>query len=89
MTATTGHLANLNGTRAHEDLPHSCGRCDNRWAGANTSHCGACHLTFSAVGSFDKHRNAGRCNKAADVGLVLVDGRAYDCWGTRGESADQ
>ncbi len=25
-------------------------------------HCGSCHLTFSGIGNFDKHRKNGKCN---------------------------
>lgn len=87
-TAPSTMLANLTGTRAFEDLPHSC-RCGARWAGSNTTHCGACHaFTFTGVGAFDAHRKNGRCNPPADVGLVLIPGRAYEVWGTRAVDAD-
>jgi len=36
----------------------TCGGCDAEWTGANTSHCSACHLTFSGPTLFDKHRQA-------------------------------
>lgn len=81
-TPAADFRANLTGTRAFEDLPHRC-RCNARWAGSNTCHCGACHLTFSSVGTFDKHRVGGKCNSPSDVGLVLIPGRAYEVWGTR------
>lgn len=76
------------GRRAYEDLPHSCGRCTNRWSGLNTCHCGGangCHRTFTGVGHFDRHRRDGRCVDPATIGLHLVDGRAYEAWGTGGE----
>jgi hypothetical protein len=68
------------GTRSPDTLPHSC-RCGTRWAGSNTAHCGACHDTFSGVSTFDRHRRDGRCIAPYHVGLSLLDGRAYDCWG--------
>ena len=88
-TPTIDHRANLTGTRSFEDLPHAC-RCGARWAGSRTCHCAAagCHLTFTSVGSFDAHRKGGRCNPPADVGLVLIPGRAYEVWGTRAVDAD-
>ena len=27
---------------------HGCARCTARWTGHNTSHCGACHETFTS-----------------------------------------
>ncbi|GGM53515.1 hypothetical protein ACFFX1_54855 [Dactylosporangium sucinum] len=92
MTSTApSPIANFTGTRAFEDLPHSC-RCSVRWAGSRTCHCAVagCHLTFTSVGAFDAHRKGGRCNPPAEVGLVLIPGRAYEVWGTRaaeGEAA--
>lgn len=67
-------------TRAYQDLPHTC-RCGARWSGSNTCHAACCHLTFSGVESFDIHRRGGDCKPPASVGLQLVDGRAYECWG--------
>ena len=32
---------------------HNCG---SNWTGRNRSHCGACHITFGGVASFDRHR---------------------------------
>jgi hypothetical protein len=68
-------------------LPHHCGKCDNRWHGYNTAHCGACHQTFTAVTAFDKHRTGShsrgtrRCLPPAEAGLVLSS-RSYPCWTT-------
>lgn len=31
-------------------------RCGAGWTGRNRSHCGACHVTFGGVASFDRHR---------------------------------
>jgi hypothetical protein len=58
-----------------------CGRCPARWGGANTSHCAACHETFSTVANFDRHRLGGACLPPADRGLVL-NSRGY--WGQPG-----
>lgn len=52
-------------------LPHSCGRCGVRWAGVRISHCGACHLTFASVNSFDTHRKGGICNDPPTVGMRI------------------
>ncbi len=30
--------------------------CGTGWTGLSVCHCAACHLTFTAVGSFDEHR---------------------------------
>ena len=67
-------------------LPHACGRCEARWAGSLTCHCPTCHLTFTGVTHFDKHRKDGQCRKPADIGLVLMTNRPYEAWGTREES---
>lgn len=68
------------GTREYADLPHS-DKCGARWSGSNTCHCGTCHGTFSGVEAFDHHRKSGTCRDPRDVGLTLVAGRAYECWG--------
>lgn len=66
-------------------LPHHCAKCTGRWNGFNTAHCSACHLTFTGVTAFDKHRAGNHsvrryCLSPEEVGLVLT-GRAYPCWG--------
>lgn len=63
-----------------ERLPHTC-RCGARWAGSRTAHCASCHETFSGVTPFDAHRRGGECRTPGDVGLSLLPGRAYRCWG--------
>lgn len=68
------------GTRAYQDLPFTC-RCGARWSGNNTCHAACCHRTFSGVEAFDHHRRGGVCKHPTDVGLTLVAGRAYECWG--------
>jgi hypothetical protein len=68
------------GSRMYSDLPHSC-RCGDRWAGSQTCHCPTCHRTFSGVTHFDRHRRAGECLDPAGIGLSLIEGRAYECWG--------
>lgn len=74
------HMRAARGTADPDLLPHghSCGA---RWSGANTSHCGACHRTFSSVGTFDRHRRGGACLDPAGVGMSLLTGRAYEVWG--------
>lgn len=78
----------LAGTRANADLPHSC-RCGLRWSGSLTSHCGACHTTFTGVSTFDQHRVNGQCSEPERVGLAMVGGRAYDCWGNATDEAQR
>lgn len=65
-------------------LPHSCGGCINRWAGASTAHCGGsrgCHVTFSSPSSFDRHRRTGQCLAPTDASLVPLDRAGYIVWG--------
>jgi hypothetical protein len=66
------------------NLPHSC-RCGTRWTGSTTSHCGTCHTTFNGVRTFDIHRRGGTCKPPSDVGMSVVPGRSYECWGYPGE----
>jgi hypothetical protein len=79
QAAVAGRLA---GTRSAADLPHNC-HCGARWSGSTTCHCGqgGCHLTFSSVGAFSRHRRDGKCLDPQAAGLVPVAGRAFDCWG--------
>lgn len=35
----------------------NCGGCGASWFGTTICHCGSCHLTFSGIGLFDKHRS--------------------------------
>jgi hypothetical protein len=69
---------------AFEALPYGCD-CGARWAGMKTSHCPACHSTFSTVAAFDKHRagshadDSRHCADPATAGLVAA-GRRYQCW---------
>ena len=39
----------------------ACAVCGTEWTGTRICHCGTCHLTFTAVGSFDAHRSRGHC----------------------------
>ena len=61
-------------------LPHSCAQ-GHRWAGSLTCHCSVCHRSFSGVKHFDRHRRGGVCLDPAEIGLSLLVGRAFDCWG--------
>ena len=50
-------------------------RCGSRWTGFNRSHCGACHITFGGVASFDRHRQVGsrmgkKCHSPESLGLI-------------------
>jgi hypothetical protein len=71
-----------NGTADRSTLPHSCGGCDSRWSGGLTCHCGSCHNSFGGVSNFDRHRRNGQCVDPAELGLSLLSGRAYPCWGS-------
>lgn len=71
-------------TVQEKTLPHSCGKCDIRWNGYATAHCGGCHYTFTCIGAFDAHRcgtgDTAHCKPPAQCGLVK-SGRSYHCWG--------
>jgi hypothetical protein len=49
-----------------------------------TAHCNGCHLTFTGLTAFDKHRDgphtARKCLTPDSVGLVLTN-RLYPCYG--------
>lgn len=53
-----------------------CGTCGARWSGLGRAHCGACHLTFSGVSYFDRHRSvAGDHGSCLDpAGLAAATG---------------
>jgi hypothetical protein len=93
MTTTPASRAQRMRDRAGQtdpkDLRHSC-RCGARWTGNITAHCGSagCHLTFSGVRTFDVHRRGGTCKHPMEVGMFLVPGRSYECWGYSGEVAE-
>ena len=61
-------------------LPFGC-RCGERWSGSRTCHCGACHVTYSGVSHFDRHRKGGLCFDPRDIGCTLLPNRSYPCWG--------
>ncbi|BCO51205.1 hypothetical protein [Mycobacterium paraintracellulare] len=68
-------------------------RCRARWGGLKTTHCSACHESFTVVAAFDKHRAGsharGRyCLDPAAVGLIDA-GRAYRCWGYHGRDENE
>lgn len=83
--ARGGPDRSLRGTADPSTLPHRCGRCESRWAGNSTCHCGSCHVTFSGVTTFDRHRRNGQCLNPYSIGLSLLPGRAYHCWGNTEE----
>jgi hypothetical protein len=68
-------------------LPNSCGRCGNHWSGNTTSHCGACHRTFTAPSAFDRHRRGGACLDPATVGMTTHE-RGYTAWGYPSDDAN-
>lgn len=63
-------------------LLFGCARCDERWNGKKTSHCGGCHETFSTPSTFDIHRRNGECLNPAFLQTLVRQGRAgYAVWG--------
>jgi hypothetical protein len=38
-----------------------CTRCGAEWFGFDICHCASCHLTFTSIRPFDRHRVQGRC----------------------------
>lgn len=57
------------------------GACGQWWTGTERSHCGGCHLTFTSLTSFERHRKGLHCNNPADVGLVPRDKPYGQLWG--------
>lgn len=60
------------------------GVCKSWWTGAERSHCGGCHLIYSSLTSFERHRKGGRCNDPASVGLVARQKPYGELWGLPG-----
>jgi hypothetical protein len=48
--------------------PHC--HCGASWGGSAACHCSACHETFTAITSFDKHRRHGACLRPIAAGLI-------------------
>lgn len=79
-----------------------CARCDSRWSGTRTSHCGGCHLTFTGLTAFDAHRTGTHAKRSCLDPAALLDeneksdrfgepifkltDRAYPCWGFAAET---
>lgn len=74
----------------------TCGGCGATWGGANTCHCSGCHLNWTGLSAFDRHRTgshaSGRhCLDPAtatdDKGELIfaLSSRAYPCWGMAGD----
>ena len=59
--------------------------CGARWGGFKTSHCLACHFTFSTVANFDRHQRNGECIDPSEVGLVLAPRAGYWVWQQPGD----
>jgi hypothetical protein len=57
-----------------------CQTCGKDWTGFKRCHCGACHLNFTSLSAFDKHRKDFKCLDPAKRGLVERDGY----WGAPG-----
>lgn len=67
--------------------PARCRECGKTWTGKTRCHCMTCHVNFSSITAFDKHRVGTfdpvldrRCADPADRGLVERDGY----WGLPG-----
>lgn len=57
------------------DEPHLIGitcRCGATWSGEDRMHCGACHLTFDDIESFDAHRPDDHCVQPLTLGLEVT-----------------
>lgn len=67
----------------HDDDNHAgfgtC-RCGARWWGHAICHCGACHMTFTSVGPFDKHRFRGRCRTADEMQKLGYEPNEREQW---------
>lgn len=59
----------------------TCG-CGAWWTGQNTSHCTACHETFTGITAFDAHHRGGHKHPSTMEALALID-RAHGqkVWG--------
>lgn len=66
------------------ELPNGC-RCGAHWSGLSAAHCASCHVTFTGVTAFDRHRRAGRCLIPAEAGLVAKQRAGYVAYGSRHE----
>lgn len=65
----------------------SCSGCPSRWSGLARAHCSGCHLTFTGVSAFDRHRSSeGTCLLPPDLGMVLRDG---GLWGAPALSPEE
>lgn len=71
-----------------------CRQCGKVWGG-EACHCTVCCRTFSTENNFDRHRrgefwpvNERHCKDPAEIGLVLLASRAYECWGQPGGNKD-
>jgi hypothetical protein len=61
--------------------------CGQSWSGLKTSHCSGCHLTFTTLLSFDKHRRISKCLSPEEAGLVRT-AREYECYGFPGKEEE-
>lgn len=67
--------------------PLTCGGCPSTWTGLSRAHCSACHLTFTGVSAFDRHRGAdGECLLPPNLGMVLREG---GIWGAPAMTPEQ
>ena len=63
-------------------MDNRCGSCGQTWTGTSAAHCGAeCHLTFTSLSAFDRHRRGGKCLDPDEVGLVMKERDRWLGWG--------
>jgi hypothetical protein len=48
------------------------------------AHCGVCHMTFSVVSHFDRHRRGGVCSTPESLGLTSARGGVWAMYGVNG-----
>lgn len=63
----------------------TCAKCRSEWSGLAAAHCAGCHLTFTGINAFEKHRLRGVCLLPSDRGLVLSPNKWFPAWGNPGD----
>ncbi|WP_442410520.1 FDXHR family putative zinc-binding protein [Mycobacterium sp.] len=90
MTTDTPGVPSSRHAQAKTSTPAwiTCVRCDTRWTGLNTCHCGKCHRTFTGISAFDEHRRNSVCLDPATLPrLALVTKPHWSGWGYPSEDA--
>jgi hypothetical protein len=60
-----------------------CSGCEHQWTGLSAAHCSGCHVSFTSVAAFDRHRRGGQCLSPVEVGLVPAN-RDWPGWSLAG-----